>query len=146
MTDITTLVDNAKKNGLKIVLNPNHVDGGRGYYLCDSGLSKDIHFIYENRTELGKAYLHAMPEIIQATEQRYAWHLDELKFLEVLQKVEETLAKGKPVVITADGTLDEFVVQNNWGRYPNLITDPRKLIGYGSKSKTFSMECNSIQG
>jgi hypothetical protein len=142
MTDIANLIDNAKKNGLKIVLNPNHVDGGREYYLCDKGLSKDIHFIYENRIELGKAYLHAMPEIIKATGKKYAWYPEEL---EVLQKVEETLAKGKPVVITADGTLDEFVVQDNWGRYPKPINNANvNKIGYNLGQKPFSIECNLI--
>jgi|GEM_PF-4377079 len=142
MTDITHLVNSAKKNGLKIVLNPNHVDGGREYYLCDEELAKDIHFIYENRTELGKAYLSAMPEIINATGKMYAWQPEEL---EVLQKVKETLAKGKPVVITADGTLDEFVVQDSWGRYPKLINNTSvNKLGYKPGQKPFSIECNLI--
>ena len=144
MTDISNLVDNAKKNGLKLIPNPTHVKGGREYYLCDEGLSNRYgSFIELNRTQLEDGYLRAMPEILEATGKRYAWHPEEL---EILQQIKVDLKAGKPIIITADGTINEFVVQDGlYGRTPKLLSDKRMIRGLicykPAQSERFLINC-----
>jgi len=143
MTDISILVEDTKKKGLKIVPNPNKVEGGRDYYLFIEGLANYYgNFIPLNRSNLEVAYLRAMPKILEATGKRYAWYPEKLELLNVIK---EDFESGKPIILTAEGTTNEFVVQNRYGRNIKPIKDTRRLLAEETTgSKRFLITCNSL--
>ncbi len=113
MPDISNLIDNARNNartnGFKFVQNENSLcPGARKYWLMDPALKGYEGTKFEAlKPELALAYSAVMLEAIQATKKSCAQYPEKI---ELLDEIKERYLRGEKIIITAEGTINEFAV------------------------------------